>query len=115
MALKAVQKEKESRLLSKKLDMEMSKGKTLEKPDEMIKEVTIHAEKDNASNVLAQCRFNLRPEIVEPSNFWHRVSTKWPEVHRSIPLEWSGRKHMVSSKTIELMHDLSNVIKVSKD
>ena len=110
VALKAVQKEKESRLLSRKLDMEMNKGKSLEKPDEIIKEVSINAERDNASDMLAQCRFTLRPEVVEPSSFWHRVSTKWPEVHRSIPLQWSGREHM--SKTIELMHNLSNVIKV---
>lgn len=112
MALKAVQREKENRLLARKLDMEQNKGKTLEKPDDPIKEVATMAERDNASDLLATSRFSLRPEVVEPSAYWDRVQYKWPEVHRSLPLQWSGREHMVSSKTIELMHDLSNVLKI---
>ena len=57
----------------------------------------------------------MRPEVVEPKEYWSKVKTKWPEVHRSIPLEWSGRQHMVSSKTIEIMHDLASVLKVIID
>ena len=112
VALNAVMKEAENRLLAKKLELDQNKGKTLEKPDDAIKEIQTIAERDNASTLLADSRFSLRPEIVEPSAYWHRVQYKWPEVHRSLPLTWSGREHMVSSKTIELMHDLSNVIKV---
>ena len=89
MALKAVQREKESRLLARKLDMEQNKGKTLEKPDDPIKEVSTMAERDNASDLLAASRFSLRPEVVEPSAYWDRVQYKWPEVHRSLPLQWS--------------------------
>ena len=63
--------------------------------------------------MLAQCRFDLRPELVEPRTYFSRVKTKWPQIHRSLPLEWSGREHMVSSKTIELMHDLTSLLKVT--
>ena len=110
--MKAVQREKENRLLARKLDMEQNKGKTLEKPDDPIKEIATIAERDNATDLLAASRFCLRPEVVETSAYWDRVQYKWPEVHRSLPLQWSGREHMVSSKTIELMHDLSNVLKI---
>jgi hypothetical protein len=111
VALQALQREKEKRLLARKLDMEQNKGKTLEKPEDPIKDVATIAEQDNASDLLAASRFCLRPEVVEPSAYWDRVQCKWPEVHRSLPLQWSGREHMVSSKTIELMQDLYNVLK----
>ena len=80
--MKAVQREKENRLLARKLDMEQNKGKTLEKPDDPIKEIATIAERDNATDLLAASRFCLRPEVVEPSAYWDRVQYKWPEVHR---------------------------------
>ena len=92
--------------------MEANKGRSFEKPDEAIKVVTTLSEEDNASDKLARARFTLRPEVVEPAAYWSQVTTKWPEVHRSLPLEWSGRQHAVSSKTIELMHDMASLLKV---
>ena len=92
--------------------MEANKGRSFEKPDEAIKVVTTLSEEDNASDKLARARFTLRPEVVEPAAYWSQVTAKWPEVHRSLPLEWSGRQHAVSSKTIELMHDMASLLKV---
>lgn len=105
-------KEKDQKLLAKKIEMEANKGRSFEKPDETIKVVTTVAEEDNASDKLAKARFSLRPEVVEPGVYWSQVTIKWPEVHRSLPLEWSGRQHAVSSKTIELMHDMASLLKV---
>jgi hypothetical protein len=110
VALKAVIKEKENRLLTKKFEFEQNRGRSFEKPDDPIKTILTEREEDNASTLLASSRYSLRPEVVEPSVYWWRVKTKWPETHRS--LEWSGRQHMVSSKTIELMHDMASVLKV---
>ena len=90
--MQALHREKEKRLLARKLDMEQNKGKTLEKPEDPIKDVATIAEQDNASDLLAASRFCLRPEVVEPSAYWDRVQCKWPEVHRSLPLQWSGRE-----------------------
>ena len=115
MALKAVIKEKENRLLTKKFEFEQNRGRSFEKPDDPIKTILTEREEDNASTLLASSRYNLRPEVVEPSVYWSRVKTKWPETHRSLPLEWSGRQHMVSSKTIELMHDMASVLKVDSE
>ena len=112
MALKSVIKEKENRLLTKKFEFEQNIGRSFEKPDDPIKTILTEREEDNASTLLASSRYSLRPEVVEPSVYWSRVKTKWPETHRSLPLEWSGRQHMVSSKTIELMHDMASVLKV---
>ena len=112
MALKAILKEKENRLMTRKFEFEQNKGRSFEKPDDPIKTILTEREEDNASTMLASCRYNLRPEVVEPKEYWSKVKTKWPEVHRSLPLEWSGRQHMVSSKTIEIMHDLASVLKV---
>ena len=41
-------KEKETRLLSKKLEMEANRGRTFEKPDEPIATITTKQEQDNA-------------------------------------------------------------------
>ena len=54
MALKVVQRKKENSLLVRKLDMEQMK--TLDKPDDPIKEVATMAERDNASDLLAASR-----------------------------------------------------------
>ena len=105
-------KEKENKLLAKKLELETNRGRTFEKPDEPIPITTTSAEQDNAGTLLASSRFSLRPEIVEPHVYWSKVQTKWPQVHRSLPFEWSGRQHMVSSNTIELMHDMASILKV---
>ena len=105
-------KEKENKLLPKKIELEANKGRSFEKPDETIKVVTTVSEEDNASNKLARARFVLRPEVVEPAMYWSQVTIKWPEVHRSLPLDRSGRQHAVSSKTIELMHDMASLLKV---
>ena len=113
MALKSVMKEKENKLLAKKIEIEANKGRSFEKPDEAIKIVTTASEQDNASDMLATCRYKLRPEIVEPHAYWSKVTTKWPEIHRSLPLAWSGREHVVSSKTIEIMHDMASLLKVN--
>ena len=113
MALKSIIKEKENRLLTRKFEFEKNRGRSFEKPDDPIKTIVTQREEDNASSLLASCRYSLRPEVVEPHVYWSKVQTKWPEVHRSLPLEWSGRQHMVSSKTIEIMHDLSSLLKVN--
>ena len=96
----------------RKLEFEQNKGRVFEKPDETIKAIITKVEEDNASDKLASSRFILRPEIVEPSVYWSKVQTKWPEIHRSLPIMWSGRQHAVSSKTVEIMHDMAALLKV---
>ena len=87
MALKSVMKEKENKLLAKKIEMEANKGRSFEKPDETIKLVTTVSEEDNASNKLAKARFALRPEVVEPAVYWSQVTIKWPESITEGPLQ----------------------------
>ena len=56
--------------------MEANKGRSIKKPDGAVKVITTAIEQDNASDMLASCRYRLSLEIVEPSVYWHKVTTK---------------------------------------
>ena len=53
MAVKAILKEKENRLLTRKFEFEQNRGRSFEKPDDLIKTIVTEKEEDNASILLA--------------------------------------------------------------
>ena len=53
------------------------------------------------------CRFDLRPALEHPKEWYKRVKIKWPEVIRNIKLDYMGADLQINARTIASRHDRS--------
>ena len=83
-----------------------------EKADDVIKKVNIPEGDDDAKDVLNIEARKLRPVVKEISKCMDWFPTVWEEVVRNLPLSLYGMQDCVSTKAIELVHDLTSTIEI---
>ena len=100
-----VEEEKKKRLSEQK--------NVLEKCDDIIKLVAIPAGDDNARSVInVEARKLMRPVIKELGKIMEWFPTNWTEVTRNLPLALYGLQDGVSTKAIELAHNLASTLEI---
>ena len=85
---------------------EKSKGGL--KKDQNIKMIKITEGEDNSTTVLHKQRFLFRTPLLQPEAYWESYPVKWPEVNKKIHLLHLGLDHVISAKTLEMIHDRSD-------
>jgi hypothetical protein len=78
------------------------------KMDQEVKTVKVMEGEDNATTKLHELRFMLRTPLLEPKGYWDLYPVKWPEVNKKVHLAHLGLDHVISAKTLELIHDRSD-------
>ena len=95
----------------KKLKSQLKNAK--EKCDDIIKSVVIPAGEDNAKNQLnVEARKLLRPVVKDISKMMEWFPITWTEVIRNLPLAVYGLQDGVSTKAIEMAHDLTSTLEI---
>jgi hypothetical protein len=100
------------------LEEEKRKQKNLlknakEKCDDTIKSVMIPAGEDDAKNNLnVEARKRLRPVVKEISKVMEWFPTNWTDIIRNLPMGVYGLQDGISTKAIELAHDLSSTLEI---
>ena len=84
------------------------KSKGSLKKDQEVKKVKVEEGEDDATTILHPQRFSLRTPLKKPEDYWSLVPCKWPEVNKKIHLAHLGLDHVISAKTIEMVHDKSD-------
>ena len=84
------------------------KSKGSLKKDQEIKKIKIEEGEDDATTVLHSQRFSFRTPLKKPEEYWSLVPSKWPQVNKKIYLAHLGLDHVISAKTIEMVHDKSD-------
>ena len=84
------------------------KSKGSLKKDQEVKKVKVEEGEDDATTILHPQRFILRTPLKKPEDYWSLVPYKWPEVNKKIHLAHLGLDHVISAKTIEMVHDKSD-------
>ena len=84
------------------------KSKGSLKKDQEVKKVKVEEGEDDATIILHPQRFSLRTPLKKPEDYWSLVPYKWPEVNKKIHLAHLGLDHVISAKTIEMVHDKSD-------
>ena len=100
-----VEEEKKKRLSEQK--------NALEKCDDIIKVVAIPAGDDNAKSIInVEARKLMRPVVKELGKIMEWFPTNRPEVIRNLPLALYGLQDGVSTKAIELAHNLASTLEI---
>ena len=84
------------------------KSKGSLKKDQEIKKIKVKEGEDDAGTVLHSQRFCFRTPLKKPEDYWSLVPSKWPEVNKKIHLAHLGLDHVISAKTLEMVHDKSD-------
>ena len=84
-----------------------------EKCDDTIKSVMIPAGADDAKNNLnVEARKKLRPVVKDISKQMEWFPIAWTEIIRNLPMSVYGLQDGISTKAIELAHDLSSTLEI---
>ena len=78
------------------------------KKDQDIKTIKISEGEDNATTLLHKQRFQFRTPLLKPEAYWENYPVKWPEVNKRVHLAHLGLDSVISSKTLEMIHDRSD-------
>ena len=98
--------------MARKKDKEQKKNSS-EKCDDVLKKVSIPAGDDDARDQLnKEARKMLRPAVKEIKAMMDWYPVKRPEIIRNLPLATFGLQDGVSSKSIELCHDLTATLEI---
>ena len=86
----------------------VNKSKGSLKKDQEVKVVKVEAGEDNATTILHPKRFSLRTPLLQPESYWSMMPVKWPETNKKVHLRHLGLDHVISAKTLEMIHDRSD-------
>ena len=99
--------------LSEKKKVKQTKQNTFEKSDDAIPTLKIPAGEDNALDVIhEEARQMLRPVNKEIKEMMTWLPVKRTEVIRNLPLGVYGLQDSVSTKAVELCHNLSSTLEI---
>ena len=79
------------------------------KKDQEVKTVKVEAGEDNASSSLHKQHFMFRTPLLKPESYWQMYPVKWPETNKRVHLAHLGLDHVISAKTLEMIHDRSDM------
>ena len=89
------------------LKVEKANSKSVKK-DQEIKTMKVSEGEDNVTTKLHDQRFMFRTPLLKPETYWEKYPIKWGETNKKVHLSHLGLDHVVSAKTLELVHDRSN-------
>ena len=99
-------------LEEEKRKLQKEKKSSTEKADDVIKKVKVPEGDDDAKGVLNIEARKLRPVAMEISKCMDWFPTVRSEIVRNLPLMLYGMQDCVSTKAIELAHDLTSTIEI---
>ena len=110
-AAQIIAQAKMTKAMERQNELKESKANKLKgglRVDQEVKAVKVTEGEDNASTMLHKQRFLFRTPILKPESYWEFYPVKWPEVTKRVHLEHLGLNHILSAKTIEMVHDRSD-------